>query len=288
MNKTINEAVNEVFTLEKILAEYVVPFLPRLGAAILTLVIGWFLIKILSRLMELSLRRAHIDVALTNFLLGFMGILLKVVLLISVATTLGVKTTSMLAVLGSAGLAIGLALQGSLSNLAGGVLILFLKPFRIGDFVEGSGHSGVIQDIGLFNTSMLTPDNKRVLIPNGTLSGSSLINYTIEGKRRLDFIFGIDYSDDLKKAKAILEKIAAAESRRLPDHETTIVLGNLGESSVDIYLRFWVKSEDYWATYWDNLEKVKLTFDQEGISIPFPQRDLHLKTGWQESAKSPL
>lgn len=288
MEKAVDKAMNEVFTLEKMLAEYVFPFLPKLGAAILTLILGWFIIKIIKRVLSLALHRANIDVALTKFLLGFVDILLKIVLVISVATTLGFKTTSMLAVLGSAGLAVGLALQGSLSNLAGGVLILFLKPFRIGDFVEGSGHSGTIQDIGLFNTMMLTPDNKRVLIPNGTLSGSSLINYTIEGKRRLDFVFGIDYGDDIKKAKSILEEIAKNEPRRLQEQDTTIVVGNLGESSVDLFLRFWVKSEDYWATYWDNLEKVKTAFDAANVSIPFPQRDLHFKTGWQESAKNPL
>lgn len=272
----MKEAAKDVFTLEKIMSEYVFPFLPKLGTAILVLVIGWLLIKLVKKLFSLSLTKAKVDPSLSQFLVGFVSILLKIVLLISVASTLGLKTTSLLAVLGSAGLAIGLALQGSLSNLAGGVLILFLKPFKVGDFIEGAGHSGSAQEIGLFNTTLLTPDNKRVVIPNGTLSNASLTNFTAEGKRRLDFTFGIGYGDDIKKAKEILARTAEEESRRLEGHDTIVAVSNLGESSVDLILRFWVKSGDYWATYWDNVEKVKLTFDKEGISIPFPQRDVHL------------
>ncbi len=272
----MKEAAKDVFTLEKIMSEYVFPFLPKLGTAILVLVVGWLLIKLIRKLLAVSLAKGKIDNSLSNFLLGFTSILLKIVLLISVASTLGLKTTSLLAVLGSAGLAIGLALQGSLSNLAGGVLILFLKPFKVGDFIEGAGHSGSVQEIGLFNTTLLTPDNKRVVIPNGTLSNASLTNFTAEGKRRLDFTFGIGYGDDIKKAKEVLTRIANEETRRLNDHEIVVAVGSLGDSSVNLLLRFWVTSQDYWATYWDNVEKVKLTFDQEGISIPFPQRDVHL------------
>lgn len=272
----MKEAAEDVFTLEKIMSDYVFPFLPKLGTAILVLIIGWMLIKLLRKLMAISLAKGKVDNSLSNFLLGFVSILLKIVLLISVASTLGLKTTSLLAVLGSAGLAIGLALQGSLSNLAGGVLILFLKPFKVGDFIEGAGHSGTVQEIGLFNTTLLTPDNKRIIIPNGTLSNASLTNFTAEGKRRLDFTFGIGYGDDIKKAKDVLLRVANEEERRLKDFEIVVVVGSLGDSSVNLLLRFWVKSQDYWATYWDNIEKVKLTFDQEGISIPFPQRDVHL------------
>ncbi len=272
----MKEAAKDVFTLEKIMSEYVFPFLPKLGTAILVLVVGWLLIKLVKKLLALSLTKARVDTSLSNFLLGFVSILLKIVLIISAASTLGLKTTSLLAVLGSAGLAIGLALQGSLSNLAGGVLILFLKPFKVTDFIEGAGHSGNVQEIGLFNTTLLTPDNKRVVIPNGTLSNASLTNFTTEGKRRLDFTFGIGYGDDIKKAKNILQRIADEEPRRLTDHETTVAVASLGDSSVNLILRFWVKSGDYWPTFWDNTEKVKLTFDLEGVSIPFPQRDVHI------------
>ena len=201
---------------------------------------------------------------------------LKGLLLISVASMVGIATTSFVAVLGAAGLAIGLALQGSLSNFAGGVLILIFKPFKVGDLIEGGGHLGVVKEIQIFNTILTTADNRRVIIPNGVLSNNSLININVEPTRRVDFVFGIGYGDDIKKTKEILQRLADADSRVLKDPAPTIVLSELADSSVNFTVRLWVNTADYWGVYFDTHEAVKVAFDAEGISIPFPQQDVHM------------
>jgi small conductance mechanosensitive channel len=199
-------------------------------------------------------------------------------LFIAVASMVGIQTTSFIAVLGAAGLAVGLALQGSLANFAGGVLILLFKPFKVGDVIEAQGHLGVVKQIQIFNTILTTGDNRIVIIPNGPLSNGSLVNINQEPTRRIDFSFGIGYGDDIDKAKSVLEGLVGAESRILKDPAHLIAVEALADSSVNIKVRVWVNTADYWGVFFGMTETVKKTFDKEGISIPFPQRDVHMHT----------
>ncbi len=197
-------------------------------------------------------------------------------LLISVASMIGIETTSFIAVVGAAGLAIGLALQGSLANFAGGVLILIFKPFKVGDTIEAEGHLGSVSEIQILYTVLNTFDNKRIVIPNGSLSNATLINVSVYDKRRCDMTFGIGYDDDIDKAKKVLQRLFEEDERSLTDPAPRICVGGLGDNSVDLMFRPWVATDDLWPYYWDMQEKVKKAFDEEGISIPYPQRDVHL------------
>jgi small conductance mechanosensitive channel len=188
----------------------------------------------------------------------------------------GIATTSFVAILGAAGLAVGLALQGSLANFAGGVLILLFKPFKVGDFINAQGHAGTVNAIRVFFTTLKTPDNKTIIIPNGALSNSSITNFSTEPQRRVDMTFGIGYADDIQKAKGILKRLVDSDSRILREPEPAIVLTELADSSVNFAVRAWCNATDYWGIYFDMHEKVKESFDKEGVSIPFPQRDLHV------------
>jgi small conductance mechanosensitive channel len=190
--------------------------------------------------------------------------------------TLGVQTTSFVAVLGAAGLAVGFALQGSLSNFAAGVMLIVFRPFKAGDYVEAGGTAGSVQEVSIFTTVMKTPDNKKVIIPNSQITGGSITNYSAMETRRVDMVFGIGYGDNIKQAKDTLEQILAADERILKDPAPTIAVSELADSSVNFVVRPWVKTADYWAVYFDLTEKVKLTFDEKGISIPFPQQDVHM------------
>jgi small conductance mechanosensitive channel len=202
---------------------------------------------------------------------------------IAVLSKLGVQTTSFVAVLGAAGLAVGLALQGSLGNFASGVLLLLFRPIKKGDFVEAGGTSGSVNEISVFTTILMTPDNKKVIVPNSQVTGGIIINYSATGTRRVDLVAGIGYSDDIAKAKEVLKRIVAAHPAILPEPAPVIEVAELGDSSVNLVVRPWVNSGDYWRVYWDLTESIKLEFDKEGISIPFPQRDVHL---FQESASA--
>lgn len=197
-------------------------------------------------------------------------------LLISVASMIGIETTSFIAVVGAAGLAIGLALQGSLANFAGGVLILIFKPFRVGDTIEAEGYLGSVAEIQILYTVLNTFDNRRVVIPNGNLSNATLTNVSVYDKRRCDMTFGIGYDDDIDKAKKILQRLFEEDERSLTEPAPRICVGGLGDNSVDLMFRPWVGTDDLWPYYWDMQEKVKKAFDEEGISIPYPQRDVHL------------
>ncbi len=252
-------------------------FTPKFFGAILTLIIGWIVINRVIRLINRFFQRTNLDEALETFLESFLSIGLKIILLVIVASMLGIQTSSLVALMGAAGLAVGLALQGSLSNFAGGVLILVFKPFRIGDYIDAQGQGGTVTQIQIFNTVLKTPDNKKIILPNGNLANDVIINFTDQKERRVDFIFGIGYNDDIKKAKTVLEKIVATDERVLTkkDYEPQIVVGNLGESSVDIWCRVWVKTDDYWDFFFEKNEAVKVAFDKNNISIPFPQTDVH-------------
>jgi small conductance mechanosensitive channel len=249
---------------------------PSVVLAIVVLIVGMWIVNRVVRVMGKGMERANVEPTLAKFLGNLSSVGLKALLLISVAQMIGIETTSFIAVLGAAGLAIGLALQGSLANFAGGVLVLLFKPFKVGDFIDAQGVMGTVAEIQIFNTIMKTPDNKVIIVPNGAISNGTITNFSREATRRVDFVFGIGYGDDIQKAKDTIARLVDADERALKDPAPTIVVSNLGDSSVDITVRIWANAADYWGLYFDLTEKVKITFDQEGISIPFPQRDVHL------------
>jgi small conductance mechanosensitive channel len=253
-----------------------VEYAPKLVLAIVTLIVGLFLIKGVLRFLGGALERRDVDPTLRPFLSGVISALLKVALLIAVAGMVGIETTSFIAVLGAAGLAVGLALQGSMSNFAGGVLLLVFKPFKVGDVVEAQGFIGSVSEIGILNTIMKTADNRTIIIPNGPLAGGPMVNFSAEPTRRVDFVFGIGYGDDIKKARDTLMSEIVKDERIFSDPAPMIVVGELGDNSVNLTVRVWSKSENYWGVFFDLQENVKNAFDNNGISIPYPQRDVHL------------
>ncbi len=249
---------------------------PQLLWALATLFVGTWIIKLINRFAGKAMEKGNVDLSLRKFIASLLSIGLKILLLISVAGMLGIATASFVAVIGAAGLAVGLALQGSLANFAGGVLILLLKPFKVGDVIEAQGYVGKVDQIQIFNTILKTADNKTVILPNAAVSNGNITNYSTEPRRRVDMTFGIGYDDDLLKAKQILQKMTEEDERILKDPAPTVVVSELADSSVNFAVRVWVKAEDYWNVFFDFQEKVKLTFDKEGISIPYPQQDVHL------------
>ncbi|MGB1478022.1 MAG: mechanosensitive ion channel family protein [Marinobacter salsuginis] len=252
----------------------VMTYAPKVVLAIVTLIVGMWLINRFVGVLDNKLGKK--DPTLNKFLCGLIGAILKILLLISVASMVGIATTSFIAIIGAAGLAVGLALQGSLANFAGGVLILIFKPFKVGDAIDAQGYLGSVREISILYTIVDTFDNRRIVIPNGQLANASLTNLSAYETRRCDMSFGIGYGDDIDKAKAVCKRLIEEDDRALKDPAPLIVVGALGESSVDLTVRAWTKSADLWPFYWDMHEKVKKAFDAEGISIPFPQRDVHM------------
>jgi small conductance mechanosensitive channel len=257
--------------------DLLIHYLPWLIGAILVLIIGLWIINILSNWANKIMRKRNVDDSLRPFIKSLISIVLKVALIIAVMSMIGIEMTSFIAILGAAGLAIGMALGGTLQNFAGGVLILIFKPFRIGDFIEAQGYTGTVKEISIFSTVLNTPDNKIIIIPNGGLSTSSLVNYSKEPTRRVDWTFGIGYGDDTDKAKTVLKGLLESDTRILKDPEMFIAVSELADSSVNFVVRAWVNAEDYWGVFFDMNEKVYKTFDKEGLNIPFPQMDLHLQ-----------
>ncbi len=266
--------------------EYIDKYLPvaisfglRLLLTILLFLVGSRLIKLVRKIVRRSMERAGADVGVTQFMDSLIKLLLYFLLIMFLADGIGVDTTSVMALVGSAGLTIGLAFQGSLSNFAGGVLILLIKPFKVGDYIiYTSGNlEGKVTKIEMFYTTLLTIDNKKVVIPNGTLSNSSLINVTAEDKRRIDITVGVSYTANLKLAKEVCMKLMAAQPAVLQDQNNMVVVDDLADSSVNLKLCCWVSADDYWATRWELIEKIKLAFDENGIEIPFNQLDVNLK-----------
>ncbi len=249
---------------------------PKLVLAILTLIIGLWIIKAITKGAGKAMEKADVEVTLRGFLQSMIGIILKVLLLISVASMVGIATTSFIAILGAAGLAVGLALQGSLQNFAGGVVILLFKPFKAGDVIDAQGYIGSVSQIQIFNTILKTPDNQVIIIPNGALSNGSIKNITAEPTRRLDLKFGIGYNDDILFAKSILRNMLESDERVLKDKDVEVYVAEHADSAVILLARAWVDASNYWPLHFDMMEQVKLSFDKEGISIPFPQRDVHL------------
>lgn len=244
------------------------------------LIIWWISFKIIKRLMKglnKFCERRNVDVTLASFLDGFITICLKVLVILMVMNYVGLSTSGIIALIGSAGLAVGLAIQGSLANFAGGVIILFIRPFNVGDFIEGAGETGTIEKIGIFYTNMLTVDNKKILIPNGTLINGIITNYTSQDRRRVDLTFSVAYEEDVRRVKAILYDIINAEELILRDPEPFAAVSEHADSSVNFVIKAWTKTENYWPVYYGLLEKVKIRFDEENINIPYPQMDIHLK-----------
>ncbi len=256
--------------------ELLLSYGPKLLLALITLIVGFWVIKRVMGVFEKALERSEVEVTLRKFLVNLGGILLKALVIISVASMVGVETTSFIAMLGAAGLAVGLALQGSLANFAGGVLILFFKPFKAGDLIEAQGYLGIVKEIQIFVTILTTLDNRRIIIPNGLLSNGCLTNLNAEPHRRVDMPFGISYGDDVLKAKRVLQDVIATDSRVLQNPPSEVYVKEHGDSSINMLMRVWVKPEDYWAVFFNMHEQVKLAFDREGITIPFPQRDVHM------------
>ena len=266
MNNLLDEFNNIIYT-----------YGPKLLGAIVVLIIGNYIIKLILNSFSKMLEKKKTDSSLKPFLLSLIRILLKTMLVISVLGMLGVQMTSFIAVLGAAGLAVGMALSGTLQNFAGGVIILLFKPFKVCDYINAQGHSGIVKEIQIFNTILLELENKTVIIPNGPLSTGSMVNYSTEPTRRVDFTFGIAYGDSVDKARKILFQLFKEDKRILTDPASFVGLSEMADSSVNLTARAWVKGEDYWDVFFDINEKTYNAFNAEGISIPFPQMDVHLQ-----------
>jgi len=273
----VNEILQTVY-------EYLAQYGFKVIGALLIFLIGRLVAKILSRWIEAALLKSRIDKTLAKFIKNLSNIVLLVFVVIAALAPLGVETAQFAVVLGAAGLAIGLALQGSLSNFASGFLMIIFRPFKVGDFIEAAGTKGTVKEIQLFNTIMNTPDNIRAIIPNSKITDDKILNYTVTGTRRVDLVIGISYEDDLKKATMIIEDVLAKDERVLQDPKSKVAVFELADSSVNFVVRPWVNSADYWDVYFEMTAKIKLALDENDITIPFPQRDVHIKNETQQGA----
>lgn len=256
---------------------YVIPWSIRIITALLIFIIGRWVAAAVTRFLRNMMARAKVDVMLISFIGTIVYALLLIIVVLAALEQLGVRTTSALAIMAAAGLAVGLALQGSLSNFAAGVMLIIFRPFKVGDFIEAGGVMGIVEEISIFSSILRTPDNREVIVPNGQIYGGTIINYSARATRRIDMIFSIGYGDDIRKAKSIIEEVMNADDRILEDPAPAIMVMELGASSVDIAVRPWVNSADFWTVRADLLEGIKNRFDANGVSIPFPQQDVHIK-----------
>lgn len=248
----------------------------KLAMGILILVIGLWIAGMITNSVKKLMDKKDYDPALKGFLGSMLGMVLKVLVVISALGTLGIEMTSFVAILGAAGLAVGMALSGTLQNFAGGVMILIFKPFKVGDIIQAQGYTGSVSEIQIFNTILKTPDNKTIIIPNGGLSTGSMVNFSTEPRRRVDWTIGIGYGDDVDKARSVIKAMIDADKRILQDPEPAIVVSELADSSVNFAVRAWVEAADYWDVFFEMNENVYKTFDKEGLNIPFPQMDVHV------------
>ena len=265
--------------LSSLIDQYVIPWGIKIALALVIFYLGRAVVAMVVGAVSKLLRSRGMDEILVGFLSSILRWVLLLFVIIAALSQLGINTTSLVALLGAAGLAIGLSLQSSLSNFASGVMLIIFRPFTKGDFVEAGGATGVVDNISIFTTTMTSTDNKEIIVPNGSILSNNITNYSARPTRRVDMVFGISYDDDIRKAKQMLEEIIAADDRVLPDPAPVIALGELADSSVNFLVRPWVKAEDYWGLLWDTTETVKLKFDEAGISIPYPQMDVHLDKG---------
>lgn len=262
---------------ETLVKTYLIPWGLKISYALAILILGLLITRIIISLVRKVLVKARADEILVNFISSIIKSILLLFVFIAALDQLGIDTTSLIAVLGAAGLAVGLALQGSLQNFASGVMLVVFRPFKNGDFVEAGGTSGIVEKITIFSTMMRTPDNREVIVPNGAIYGDTITNYSARATRRVDLTFGIGYGDDIKQAKEVIWQVLNADDRILKDPEATVAVGELADSSVNFVVRPWVKSEEYWPVTFDLTEQIKLAFDNAGISIPFPQMDVHME-----------
>jgi len=290
MDSNVTEVVSEVLKVDQVvevskhLDKYselalnmAVEYGLKILAAIAIFIIGKMIVRSITKVVASLMEKAKVDPTLTSFVSSTINMLLMIVVILAAVSELGVQTTSFVAILGAAGLAIGLALQGTLSNIGAAVLIIIFRPFKIGDFIEAGGATGTVDEISMFSTTISPLDNRLVIVPNSAIIGGNITNYSTKENRRVDLTFGIGYDDDLRLAKKVLLEILETDSRILKDPEPFVAVSELADSSVNFITRSWVKSEDYWDVYFDLIETVKLTFDECGISIPYPQMDVHTK-----------
>lgn len=275
----------QVYAIEY--GEKMIDFLPSLLSSILILVAGWWAIKIIVNYIRKIFNKKGYDKTLENFVIGLLGWFLRILLFVVVISQLGVQTTSLVAVIGAAGLAIGLALQGSLSNFAGGILIIVLKPFRVGDFIEAKGVSGTVKETSLFYTNLRTVGNQLIVIPNGQLTNDNIINYTVEGKRRDNISIGISYNSDIKIARDVLIKLMVEQEGVMKEPAPQVLVTELADSAVNLSLRFWALNDDFWDCHWFTIEEAKTRLEAAGIIIPFPQRDVHVFNHSKEEKSAP-
>jgi small conductance mechanosensitive channel len=248
----------------------------RVIAAIVILIVGRWVALVLARIIKRVMIKSKVEATLVSFVRNLSYIALLAFVIIAALNQLGIQTASFIAVLGAAGLAIGLALQGALGNFAAGVLMIIFKPFKVGDYIEGAGAAGTVEKMEIFTTQLKSPDNRTIIVPNGKMTGDNIVNYTMKGTRRVELVFGIGYGDDIDKARSIIKEIVDQDARVLKDPAPQIVVAELADSSVNFKVRAWTSSDDYWSFFFDTTEKVKKQFDAQGISIPFPQRDVHI------------
>ena len=258
-------------------ADYILPWGTQIILALLVFFIGRIVAKIFTKGARKVMEKAKLDAMLVNFLANILGSVLMLLVLVFALSQLGVDTTSLVALLGAAGLAVGLALKDSMSHFAAGVMLILFRPFKVGDFVEVDSEMGSVEQITILSTRLKSPDNKVIIVPNGNVFSNTMTNFSDQPTRRVDMMFGIGYGSDLLKAKAILEEMVANDERVLKEPAPKVAVHELGDSSVNFICRPWVNASDYWVVYWDYMEKVKLRFDEEGIEIPFPQMDVHVQ-----------
>jgi small conductance mechanosensitive channel len=255
---------------------YLIPWGIRIAIALAIFIIGRWVVKVVVRFVERLMKKADLDTMLTSFLGNILYTVLLLAVIIAALDQLGVQTTSLLAVFGAAGLAIGLALKDSLANFSSGVMLILFRPFKVGDFVEAAGQAGVIEEVRIFSTIMKTGDNREIIIPNSHIYGGPIVNVSARPTRRIDMVFGIGYEDDIRKAKQLIEEAFAADDRILKDPAPAVAMAELADSSVNFNVRPWVNTPDYWAVRSDLMERIKLSFDENGISIPYPQQDVYM------------
>ena len=265
----------EDLNIEAMANTFIFPYAANIALAIVIFIVGRWLANTLTDVVVRLLKKSRMDDMLISFVASITKTILLLFVAIAALNKLGIDTTSLIALLGAAGLAVGLALQNSLQNFAAGVMLIVFRPFKAGDFVELAGVAGVVENIGIFSSVLRTGDNRELIIPNGAIYGGIITNYSARSTRRVDMVFGVAYDDDLKAAKELLRSIILADDRVLSDPEPVVAVSELADSSVNFIVRPWVKSADYWPVLWDTTEKVKLEFDAQGLSIPYPQMDIH-------------
>ena len=274
------EAVKDIYNVElSKLLETLIGFALQAGksilVAIIIYVVGRFIIRIVNKVVAKVLVKRNVDLTIQSFVKSFVNVLLTALLIVAVVNALGVDTTSFAALLASVGLAAGMALSGNLQNLAGGLLLLLFRPFRVGDYITAQGESGTVKEIQILHTIIVTTDNRDVILPNGALSSGNMTNFSKEPLRRVDLTVGVEYGQDIDRVRAVLQRLFAADTRILQEPAPFVALGALSSSSVDITIRLWVKSEDYWGVFFDTNEAIYKTFNKEGINFPFPQLTVH-------------